>query len=275
METEIREIKRYLLGSLTPPEMEAIDLQIIADENTEENFLWAESELMEDYLDAMLSLPEVALFEKNFLVSIERQIQLRQLSLVKSHARQAAITNASAEVSETPPESFLEKLKRNFLLNLRPATAVLALVVVGLFAAVFYLTTDKQTVLEKEFAIINRKDLSDLAELKPFAALSLTMGVFRDSGDLRRLAASQLTEKVLFRLALPVQSTAPDKFKAELVADGKIVFTQYQIPFYSNPSGREVRLLLPSTELKKGTYQIRLANESAKDSILTYSFAIE
>ena len=75
METETREIKRYLLGSLTPPEMEAIDLQIIADENTEESLVCAESELMEDYLDQMLSPPEVALFEQNFLTFIKtRQV---------------------------------------------------------------------------------------------------------------------------------------------------------------------------------------------------------
>lgn len=273
-ETEIREIKRYLLGGLTPPEMEAFDLQIIAESDSEEKLSWAESELIEDYLDATLSPPEVVLFEQNFLVSSERQTQMRQLSLLKHYARQAAATEVLEKVGETPPESFLEKLKRNLSLNLLPATAVFALVVVGLFAAVFYSTIDKQTVSEKEFAAINHQDLSDLAELKPLAAISLTSGVFRDSSDLRRLAASQLTEKVLFRLALPVQSGSPDKFKSELVTDGKVIFTQNQLPFYTNSSGREVRLLLPSTELKKGTYQIRLASENAKNSILTYSFAI-
>jgi hypothetical protein len=42
-EINITDYKRYLLGSLSPPESEAFDLQIIADEK----LLWAESELME------------------------------------------------------------------------------------------------------------------------------------------------------------------------------------------------------------------------------------
>ena len=61
-EINITDYKQYLLGNLSPPETEAIDLQIISDEDSEEKLLWAESELMEDYLDETLSLKEVGLF---------------------------------------------------------------------------------------------------------------------------------------------------------------------------------------------------------------------
>jgi hypothetical protein len=141
--------------------------------------------------------------------------------------------------------------------------------------AVLYFTLNDQTASEKEFAALNQKDLSDLAQFESLANLSLTHGTFRDSGGVRKLAENQLTEKVLFRLALPVQSNAPDKFKAELVKDGRVVFTQSNLAFYNNPNGQEIRLLLPASQLKKGTYQIKLAKDSAPESVFVYNFAVE
>jgi hypothetical protein len=266
--------KQYLLGNLSPPESEAIDLQIISDEDSEEKLLWAESELMEDYLDETLSPNEIELFKSNFLVSSERISQFKQISLMRNYARRAATKTVSENACETAPEGFFEKLKKFFSHNWRPLTAVSALVIVGIFAA-FYLTANNQTASEIEYAALNQKDLSDLEEFKPLTNLSLTSGVFRDSGDARKLAENKLTEKVLFRLALPVQSNAPDKFAAELVKDGRTVFTLNNLPFYNNPNGQELRLLLPSAELKKGNYQLKLTKQSAPESPFVYNFTVE
>ena len=273
-EKNIKDYKQYLLGNLSPPESEAIDWQIISDADSEEKLLWAESDLIEDYLDETLSSNEIELFKSNFLVSSERISQFKQISLMRNYARRAATKSVSEKACETAPESFSAKLKNFFSLNWRPLTAVSALVVVGIFAA-FYLTANNQTASEIEYAALNQKDLSNLEEYKPLTNLSLMSGVFRDSGDSRKLAQSKLTEKVLFRLALPVQSNAPDKFAAELVKDGKTVFTINNLPFYTNPNGQELRLLLPSTVLKKGTYQLKLTKQSAPELLFVYNFTVE
>ncbi len=273
-EINITDYKRYLLGNLSPPEFEAIDLQIIADENSEEKLLWAESELMEEYLDKMLSPDEIELFKSNFLVSSERISQFKQISLMRNYARRAATKPISEKACETAPEGFSEKLKNFFSLNWRPLTAVSALIVIGLFAA-FYLTANNQTASEIEYAALNQKDLSNLEEYKSLTNLSLMSGVFRDSGGIQKLAEINLTEKVLFRLALPVQSNASDKFAAELVKDGKTVFKLNNLPFYTNPNGQELRLILPSTELKKGTYQLKIIKQFAPESPFVYNFTVE
>lgn len=273
-EIHIANLKQYLLGNLSPSEVEAIDLHIISDESSEEELLWAESELMEDYLDETLSPSEIELFRENFLVSPERRAQLRQISLMRNYARNCATKGAAEKMRDAPPESFYAKLKNFFSLNLRPLTAVAALAVVGLFA-VLYFTANNQTASEREFAEINQKNLSDASELKSLANLNLTSGAFRDSGDVRKLAENKLTEKVLFQLALPIQSNAPDEFRAELVKDGKVVFTQNTLPFYNNQNGQEIRLLLPSATLKKGAYQIKLTKETAPESVFVYNFAVE
>lgn len=277
-EFEIADLKQYLLGNLAPPEAEAIDLQIISDESSEEKLLWAESELMEDYLDETLSPPEVELFKENFLVSPERRAQLRQISLMRNYARNCAPKDATEKASETLPESFYEKLKKNFALNPRPAFAAFALVIAGLFAAaILYNTADNQTAAEREYAAINRTELSDLAKFGDVFALNLMSGAFRDSsgGAASKLPPNKLGERVLFRLALPVAAAAADTFKVELVKDQKIIFTQNKLPFYDNPNGREMRLLLPSATLKKGAHQIKLTKETAPESVFVYEFAVE
>ena len=270
----VNDFKQYLLGNLPLPESEAIDLQIISDEDSEEKLLWAESELMEDYLDETLSPNEIELFESNFLVSPERVFQFKQISLMRNYARRAATKAVSEKACETAPQGLFEKLKIFLSLNWRPLTAVSALVIVGIFAAL-HLTANNQTASEIEYAALNQQDLSDLERFNPLTNLSLTSGVFRDSGDARKLAENKLTEKVLFRLALPVRSNSPDKYIAELVKNGKIVFTLNNLPFYTNPNGEELRLLLPSTELKKGTYQLKITKQSAPELLFVYTFTVE
>jgi len=278
-EIEIADLKQYLLGDLAPPESEAIDLQVITDENLEEKLFWAESELMEDYLDETLSPSEVESFGVNFLVSSERKAQLRQISLMRSYARNAASKGVSEKVcgaAATEEVGFFDKLKNFFSLNLRPAIAVSALIIVGLFAGtILYYTANEQTALEKEFAEINQKDLSDPAEFKNSIALNLTTGTFRDSSGLSKLPENKPGEKVLFRLALPVEADAADSFKAELVKDQKIVFTQTKLRVYNNPNGQELRLFLPALALKKGEYQIKAAKETATQSVFNYNFAVQ
>ena len=273
-QTNITNLKQYLLGNLSSPETEAIDLRIISDENSEEVLLWAESELMEDYLDEILSPSEVKLFKENFLVSPERRAQFEQIALLRNYARNAAAKESVRKLSKTPPDNLLEKLKNYLTMNWRLTTAACALFVIGL-VGIFYFTANRPTASEKEFAALNQKDLSNLAEFESSAALSLISGVYRNSGGLQKMPEPQSGEKILFRLALPVQSAAPDKFRVELVKDGKTVFTQNQLPFYSNPNGQEIRLLLPSSALKKGIYQIKLTKENAVESNFAYGFAVE
>jgi len=277
-EINIANLKQYLLGNLSPPEAEAIDLQIISDESSEEKLLWAESELMEDYLDETLSPPDVELFKENFLVSPERRAQLKQISLMRNYARKCVPKDVAEKASETPPESFYEKLKKIFSLNPRLAIAAFALVIAGLFAAaILYNTADNQTAAEREYAAINQSELSDLAKFRDVFAVNLMSGAFRDSsgGAASKLPPNKLGERVLFRLALPVVAEAAETFRVELVKDQKVIFTQNKLPFHNNPNGREMRLLLPSATLKKGVYQIKLTNETAPESVFVYDFAVE
>lgn len=274
-ETVVSNLKSYLLGTLPATEIETLDLQVISGEIPEEQLLWAESELIEDYLDKTLAPSEMQSFRERFFASPERVARIKQISMLKNYVRNRAAMEKPAKIAETLEESFPAKIKKFFFLDWRFAVAVFSLLVVGIFAAV-YLTGNRQTAAEKEFAALNQNDLSDLARLEPMTSLSLTSGgVFRDAGSVRKLTEKQLTDKILFRLVVPLQKNPTNKFKAELISNAQTLFTQTRLPSYNNADGQEIRLVLPSSALKKGTYQIKLTSESTPDSAFVYHFAVE
>ncbi len=276
MKDENAKLKQYLLGNLAPPEIEKIDLQLIADESLEEKLCWAESELAEDYLDEMLSPAEVAKFEENFLASPERAAQVRQISLLRNYARSAATATVADELCGKSPETFYERLKRFFSLNLQPATAVFALVIIGLLVGtIIYYSAYQSTPLEKEFAELNQKDLNNISEYEKLTNVNLSFGAFRDSGGANKLSESGLTDAVLFRLALPFEANPADKFKVEIIKDKKIILSRRETSFYKNPNGSELRLLVPSSVLKKGEYQIRVERETSNESAVNYNFIVQ
>ncbi|MDQ3372951.1 MAG: hypothetical protein M3521_03560 [Acidobacteriota bacterium] len=276
MKDENTKYKQYLLGNLSAMEIEEIDLQLISDKSLEERLYWAESELAEDYLDNVLSPPEVALFEKNFLVSPTRETQLRQISLLRNYARNAATSRISQELCEKSSETFYGRLKRFFALNWQPASAVLTLIIFGLLVGTaIYYSAYESTPLEKEFAELNQKDLNNLSDYRNLTNVNLPFGAFRDSGSANKLLENVLTDAVLFRLALPFEANSRDRFKVEILMDKKNILSRSEMPFYSNLNGKELRLLMPSTVLKKGEYQIKVEKENSIESAVNYNFIVQ
>lgn len=278
-EINILNLREYLLGSLAPNEIEEIDLEIISNESLENDLNLAESELMEDYLDKILSPTELKLFRENFLVTAERKVQLKQITMMRDYARSTASENAlQNDCSQGDErESFVEKLKKLLTVNLRPAFAVLAVIIAGIFiATLVFQKTNELIAAEIEFAAVNKTDLSNLSQFKDDYTVNLMSGTFRNTAAAsNKLYSEKLTEKILFRLALPVSSEPTDTFKVELIRDQKIAFTQINQHYYNNSSGQEVRLFLPSSVLQQGEYQIKVSKETAKNLNFTYTFTVE
>ena len=168
------------------------------------------------------------------------------------------------------------KLKNLFSLIPKPLIAVVLLVVIGILAIeIFYNTTGNQTTAEREFAKINQSDLSNTSEFKSVFAVNLSSGAFRDSGSANKLSENRMTDAVLFRLALPFEANPADKFKVEILQDKKIILSGDETPFYNNSSGKELRLLVPSSVLKKGEYQVKIEREAANESAVNYNFTVQ
>lgn len=275
MENDAIKLRQYLLGSLQEKEAEELDLQIIGNKNLEEELYLAEDALMEDYVDETLSAAEVELFHKNFLISEAREDQLKELAALKNYAQ----NSIQKEVSGKPADNFFQKLKNAFTLNFRPVTFALGLLLIGILAIGIWQfglsgSTGEIALLEKEAAALNGQDLSDLGKYENFSKLSLFPGLLRSSDGVPKLSADGLSGIILIRLALPPEEIS-NVFNAKITRNRTDTVSLNKMPVYSNQSGKEIRLLLPSSFFKNGEYKIELLPENRKDFPVNYSFTVQ
>jgi len=265
-------IKKFLLGSLEPPDADEIGVRIIADRALDEKMSAAEDELIEEFLDDALSAEEKELFLTNFLTTPERIELLEETALLKGYAQNYFKKDAERFGEEKKSEGFFEKFGKFLSLNLRPIAAVLViLILAGAAWRIFlYDAAGGLTETEQEYAALNAKDLAaDAAETANLSSKNLAAGTFRNTNPSAKLNAGGLTEKVFFRLALPPETAATARFNLELVKDGQTVFRQTDLRVYQNASGQELKVILPRTVLSRGNFQIKL-NTGA-----SYDFAVE
>ncbi len=256
--------KNYLLGLLSAFDAEALEVQIISNEVSEDDLISAENRLIEDYLANNLNEDEVKAFQNNYLVTNER---LERVELTKSLIQISDQTSEKLQNIVIKP-NFFNRLKDFF--SLRPLTvsfATIALILsLGLVWQIVFNTN--RTQVGAEIAALNKQDLSNLEEFKTFTKLNLAKGILRSDGNSNNLLENQLTEKVLISLILPVKTSSVEQFNVKIVQNGKQLqqFTQRS---YEN---QEVRLLLPKSLLKKGEYQITLENKGEE---YNYSFVVQ
>lgn len=265
------QLKQYLLGNLRAEQAEAIDLQIISQPQFAEELGLAEDNLMEDYLEEALTHNEIELFHKNFLVSEERTNRFRQLCLLKSYARKIQPNGGSNDLLNAPSDNFFQRLRQFFGLTLRPVVAVSVIVVLGLIIGVLFYNSGENN----ELAELNRRNLTDLSEYKNLSSLNLAPGAFRHSTEANKLPVENLTDRVLFRLILPNGVNPEILFKVEVNTEQKNVLTLKNIRSYQNPEGQELRLILPSPLLNRGSYQIKATPEKSEQAPVIYTFAVQ
>lgn len=269
------QLKKYLLGDLNEQADEEIGVQIISDESTEDKLLIAENDLIEDFLDRNLSAEEEKLFYENFLICEDRKQQVSEINLFKQFAKKQIQIESPVEKTDDSTENFWEKLKKLFGFNLRFAAPVLAVLIFAAFGIYFFYPSNPLSPLEQEYAELNRKDFGNTNDFAEFSKVNLISGTYRDTGAGNKLKAESLSDKIFFRLALPVSVAENETLNAEIVRDQKTIFRQTGLRVYKNLNGQEVRLLLPKTVLPKGRYQIKIENPQAEDSAVIYDFAVE
>jgi hypothetical protein len=268
---ENTKLKQFLLGSQSEEEAEEIGVQILADRGFAEKMSLAEEELVEEFLDGTLTTEEKGLFYKNFLTTPARVEFLEETALLRNFALNHLTKNSESAQEEKKSGNFFDAVRRFFSLNLRPIAAVLIiLVMAGIAWRVFlYNAGGGLTQIEKDYAALNAKDLNNAPETANLSSKSLITGTFRSNDSGAKLDAANLTENVLFRLALPPETPPNSVFNLELVKGGQTVFKQTNLRVYQNPNGQELKVILPKSVLSKGAYQIKLSSGSS------YGFAVE
>lgn len=268
---ENAKLKQFLLGNPSEQDAEEIGARIIADRSFDEKMSFAEESLIEDFLDDALTTQEKELFYANFLTTPERIEQFEETALLRNFA-QTHFADASENLTgEKKSDGFFESLRIFLSANLlRPVAAVLVILLIGavVWRVVVY-DAGGLTQIEKDYAALNAKDLNNAPETANLTNKSLVAGTFRDTDGASKLIAADLTENVLFRLALPPETAKDTRFDLELIKSGQTVFRQTGLRVYQNQNGQELKVILPKNVLSKGTYQIKLSNA------VSYGFAVE
>ena len=106
MSVETTKLKQFLLDDLLEKEADEISLQIIADEDFEGKMLFAEAELIEDFLEGSLSAAETELFYRNFLTTPERIELLEETAFLKEYAQTRNSKSAKEETDGKKSANF-------------------------------------------------------------------------------------------------------------------------------------------------------------------------
>jgi hypothetical protein len=274
MGSENQKLRKYLLHSLGENEMNKIDLQIISDASLEPDLQLAENDLMEDYLENVLTEEEVKSFENEFLVNDRRRKDLEFLRTMKKRVRIELSPNRTDLITNSEP---LWKKFGDLFWNHRGKvlTAAAAVIIVTVYGSYLYTKSWEAKLGSRsvEIAQLNKEDLKDLTKLQSLSTLQLVGGKFRDIETKARLSSNNISPKVLMRLALPSGIDLERSFDVFLLHNDKTIVVLKDIHIYANQAGQEMRLLFPREILEKGDYQIQLSQ--GEESPIIYSFSVE
>src|SRR5215207_2505261 len=120
-------VRSYLLGTLKAEARAEIEERILSDPATYEEISLLEEELIDQYVAGGLSKAEQRLFESNFLITDERQKNLRFGQLLKRYLSSQAVPALAQKVPVQPPHR--RAFAKRFLAPL--GSAVIAVAVLG------------------------------------------------------------------------------------------------------------------------------------------------
>ncbi len=258
-------LRKYFLETLSPAEIEEIELRLISDAAFEDELILAREILMEDYLDEMLSPDEVEKFRTNFLSCEKRVNEVKILAALKIYARRNTSKETAPERSENSSGSFFDKLAAFFSVNMRPIAAA-AVILISVFIGYIFLIPENN-----ELAELNGRNLQNTEEYRNLTNLSLASGILRSSDQISAISADKLTDTVFLRLALTLEG---EFFDVNITGNEKKIASGLRVRAYSNQNGREIRLLLPSASLIPGNYKIEVFPADISNTPVTYSFAV-
>lgn len=235
-----KSIRRYLLGDLSTEELEQVEQLVMSDDNAYEELLFAEDDLIDEYVAGRLSEEDRTKFKQKFLAVPELRQSVGFASALKKHALK---TEPQVVVEErvSPAPTLFERLRGFFM---QPAFAgSFAAILVAALALNLWLfrqnsqlktkveqleaqTTTNAKELQEQLAVARQRNEQLSADLlrqqqllaeelgrqeqqKPptretngtgVLALTLSSGFVRDSGEWTKFSLSPDKKEVSFGL---------------------------------------------------------------------------
>ena len=259
----LREIRQYLLGSLSQEQAAELEERLLNDGDVYEELLIVEDELVDQFLSGELSATERERLESHFLRAPERQEQLRFGYLLRRYVS-AHASEFAADVAVQAPAAVVTPKRESFFSRLFPRSPALA-VALGCILL----------VLMGGFWFVNRT-LNPTNGTGAVWAVELTPGLFRDGGETRKFVVPANTGTVRLQLDL-----AEDQYQSyETIlqdADGRTVTTSKGLKTQPANGRTAVFLDVKPNMMPAGDYRVKLNGLSSKgeaESLANYSFRV-
>ncbi|MGB7202984.1 MAG: hypothetical protein WBD16_12090 [Pyrinomonadaceae bacterium] len=266
--------KNYFLGSLAEEPSAEIELRVVENADFAAEIASAEENLIEDFLDGRLSAEDVHLFRNNYLVTEERIKNVEMTALMRRLAGENANNSVEIDDSNSREDAGFFRWFGSLGMGVRLAAAFVGLIVV-MTSIWFVLRPQRDTeliALQHRYEQINQNPGSLDLNTK-LSELTLVSDTLRSAGSKPELPGTDLTENIRFRIALPPQTDSSLTYNVTIFRDAAEVFRQNNIRPLVNPSGPELRLLLPREIFASGNYSLNLKSGNAPD--LNYLFVIK
>jgi len=268
-----QEMRSYLLGNLEADRRAAIEESILCDPGVYEELLVVEEELIDQHITNNLSPSERQQFEANFLITAERQKNLRFGRLLRRYLDSQPVPispeNIPVAVRQTetpaPAKKFLPFIAGPFGRSAGIAISAAVVASIAIIAFICWVSTKKpqqRTVQE---------DSSQLVKV-----VQLAPGSQRSEGvATQRVPIPPKGFDV--RLELQVTNTSFRNYKSELLRENNSLKTANELK--AEPRGEQhiVPWTITGDVLRPGDYQVRLSGvvDSGQDEFIdNYSFRV-
>ena len=257
---EQESLRRYLLGSIPPEEIAALEERLLTDTVFYDELLMVEDELIDQYLSGEQSGAERESFEAHFILAPERQQKVRFARALKKYlSRIDELESEDVVVAEPSPSGPVSpvvpsKSKRSFLPFL-PANPILAYSLAATFVVVIGLVT---------WMAVNRLKNPASGETGQVLAVVLTPGLSRslDSGQIKKISIPPETQTLELQLELAKAEYAT--YRAEVLrSDQTMVAMVEGLKPATTSAKASITVSLSASLFKREDYSVKLAGKRA------------
>ena len=258
---ERREMRSYLLGSLEGDPRTQFEEQILFEPSVYEELLIVEEELIDQYLAGDLSAIERQQFESHFLITAERQKNLRFGKLLRKYL------DSRVELTEravTIPTEL--RRDRAFFLRTPSRQSALVLLVVILASVGIMLVG----------WFDSRREAAGVVQQNSYVVITLAPGSGRiDGGTTPRVNVPPKGVEV--KLELELANPNFRNYKSELFRENKSLQVSDELKLEAKGEQSIVPFTITGEMLSPGDYQVKLSgvlDSGADEFIDNYSFRV-
>jgi hypothetical protein len=255
-EIEREELRAYLLGTLDGDHKTQFEERILTEPDVYEELLLVEEELIDQYLAGDLSTIEQKQFESHFLITAERQKNLRFGKLLQTYA------DSHTDLKDHPIQSFS--------LPHKPARRWAW---VGIFAAIlgcagiFFVR-----------GLVNRREAASVVQQNASRLMTVTLApssAGTEGSNTQRVIVSPKGAEI--KLELELTNPTFHNYKSELFRENKSLKISDKLKLEAKGEQHVIPFTVTGEMLSPGDYQVKLSgilDSGADEFIDNYSFRV-